>query len=224
MAIGNKFLSEWIAEHGSWAYHICSGESSRVCVLAEGLKPVGEDVRGWSAQIDESLASRPGHVYLCIGKGLALIAEQSFGGWSPEKLSRLQNLAARAVVVDLRTLDAANISPDEDCCFESTLTLECEAESLPMPGSTPPDFTVRDRFSVEGGLETPEVFAQRPYASYGEWAEAQNIGADLNHTAECFATFGSVAYRGHIPACALRACTVQELQVLAQDLLVNTTA
>ena len=53
--------------------------------------------------------------------GAALIADQCFARSSPKDLV---TLSVKAVAVDLRDLDVSTINPDEDCCYESTLTLE----------------------------------------------------------------------------------------------------
>ena len=204
MAVEREFVHWWVAEHGPWALHICQTEGARERVLAEGLRTAGD---GTPSRSVAELAARPGHVYLCVGVGVRLVVAQSF---RPDP----DHLAARAVAVDLRGLDPARISPDEDCCYESTLTLERGLDALPAPGARPAALTVRDPFGLEVADESARQFAARPYASYGDWAHHEQVGSDPAHTAACWQAFGSLAHRGAISPKLLCPALPGELRAL----------
>lgn len=197
-------LHELAAEVDGVAYHFSRSEKARDSILTEGLSPRETD-RYWC----DELAPRPGHVYLCCGVGVGLVADQSFGGlWGP----RARTNAHRAVAIDMQALDPSHINPDEDCCYESTLTLQLGKPFLSAPGASAPEMTVADPQFVEE-LGGPPLDAQ-PYASYGDWAQAHDIGSVAAHTFACVR--GSVAYNGQIAAAALRPVDESELRELWQ--------
>ena len=197
MAVTPTFLKAWIAEHGPWVYHIARSSGVRDRILSDGLMPPELSGKRGSYAGEETEA-RPGHIYLCTAKGFSVIADQSFGPWSD--LRRQERIVTDTIAVDLRGLDVTALSPDEDCCFESYLTLEMEWPHLPSPGAYLAEDTVRDPYLPSAKHETPEDFTERPYRSFGAWAEAQNVGSCPEHTATCWQTFGSLAHRGPIAA------------------------
>jgi len=201
MAVTADFLDAWIAEHGPWLYHIAHSANIRDRILSEGLLPAGP--RGErSSYATEAVAARPGHVYLCTGEGLPLIADQSFGNWSD--LRRRERILSETVAVDLRGLSPAAFSPDEDCCFDSFLSGARPGGHLPPPSAVDPELTVRERYLASVKRESDETYESRPYRSFGEWAETEGVGDDPEHTAKCWMIFGSLAHRGLIPAALLR--------------------
>jgi len=201
MAVSTDFLDAWIAEHGPWLYHLAHSATTRDRILGEGLLPAG--LRGErSSYANEAVAARPGHVYLCTEEGLPLIADQSFGNWSD--LRRRERILSETVAIDARGLNSVALSPDEDCCFVSFLSGSRLGGHLPPPNAADPELTVRERYLASVKRESEETYESRPYHSFGDWAEAEGVGDDPEHTAKCWMTFGSLAHRGPIAPTLVR--------------------
>jgi hypothetical protein len=211
--------AEFLACHdGQPAFHMCRTRGLRDRILSEGLRPAAPETANFARDLPE-LSSRPGHVYLTVSQVLFHVARQTGPLRSgPPGLTDLARLAELVIAVDLRGLDQQAFSPDEDCCFLSTLILstltsEAGVAPLPAPGARSPDDLVRDPWadsSVEQLHENPDDYAVRPYASYGEWAEGEGVGNDPQHTAACWLAISSLCYRGLIDAQRLTPARVEQ--------------
>jgi len=108
------------------------------------------------------------------------------------------------VHIDLRLLCSEDLNPDEDAFYsdvlpgvallglESGLGLESAAATVRDDGYLP---------SVEDEERYP--LDERPYASYGEWAEANCLGSNPEHTRLSLECRGVLAHRGPIPSEAI---------------------
>jgi len=207
--VTKSFMDMWIEESGPWLYHITKKPQLRRRLFRLGLLPGG--VQGARPLYSDDVEARPGHVYLCTAEGLPAIIEQMFPGeaWSDPQLREW--VLGSMVAIDLRGLDPIAISPDEDCCYLSHLTGLHVCPFLRAPGVIPADQVVKHRHQ----RDEPEDFLERPYYSFGQWAEAEGIGSDPEHTAACWSVFGSLAHRGSIPAHLLRPVESAELSLEA---------
>jgi len=185
MAIDSHALGGWIALHGPYLFHVTSDDATRQKILREGLIP-WDDGPGSSAWNDEPfLMPRPGHVYLGTENFMRTLAA-SLGVQSHTLLR-----------VDLRRLDPQRVNPDED------IFLPCGYLGKLNPSA----FGIED---PTGLVDDPRYNIgrdERPYASYGEWAEDIDFGRDGSVT-EASLEYGAVSFRGIVAPAALEAVRV----------------
>jgi len=195
MAADPDFVRARIRDSGRFLFHLCRDEHARREILRDGLIPADE--RG-AGRYDGCLTPRPGHVYLCAPQAMEAI-------WCQADCAGTGLLDAPWVAVDLTQLNPARINPDEDCFFDSFIADDpVIADALEDPLET-----VRDDISIRD-THTREFHA-RPYGSYGEWAQAQNLGSIPAHTHAAWLQVGSLAHHGRIGPEALGVWTPQAI-------------
>jgi hypothetical protein len=189
--VTQEFIDSVIENDGPWLFHIARPRLKRR-IFRLGLLPNGEF--GVHTAYSGNTEPRPGHVYLCTGECLPLIAEQLMAkDWSWDDPEDRALVLSATVAIDIRGLDPASFSPDEDCCYNSKLMQLQGCPFISVPNVRPAD-------NVVMGLGIPDA----PYCSFGEWAETESVGDCPAHTEACWSAFGSLAYRGKIPSHLLR--------------------
>jgi len=192
MAMNEADLARWIEARGPYLYHV-PDEGTQSSILEQGLLPWNQ-VPG-RERPPEPWTPRPGHVYL----GMRLILHECIGGAYEEMLC-----------IDLRHLDPARLDPDEDAFWSDTLG----AGPLWRPdmGLTSPRETVRDEntytdylIAKHGELPYDVPADNRPYGNYGQWAEANDLGSNPEHTLLSLEHCGTISYRGSISTGAIKA-------------------
>ena len=131
---------------------------------------------------------RDGHVYLATGECLPRVR-----GWG------CTEYPIDVYAVDSAALAATRINPDEDWFFADDWIAStnmigdqhaCQVFNLPLP-------------PTQWMWQWADYLKLHPLPSYGEWAEAVDLGCDPAQTAYSLER-GSIAYRGDIPPSALR--------------------
>jgi len=208
------FIDAWIEDNGPWVYHVTKRVPHlRERILRLGLLPNG--VQGACSPHSLLMAPRPGHVYFRTAESFPVLVQQMYHSKVWANLQKRKEILDSTVAIDLRGLDPRSIAPDEDCCYESTLVVEAHGGSfIEVPGIAQARQVVNDTTFAQRYTD-PGCCADRPYSSYGQWAEAEGIGECPEHTAACWGTFGSLAYRGPIPAHFLR--PVEEAELSQED-------
>jgi hypothetical protein len=115
--------------------------------------------------------------------------------------------------VDIRGIDPARFNPDEDTFYSEELTdapLNAAEFGLALPDQTVRDVNLLETFSNAGDIDNQlDAFHARPYGSYGEWAQAVDLGSDVFQTHASLTRAGTVAVRGCIDAGWMEAVEVE---------------
>ena len=197
-------LDRWISEHGPLLYHVTAKESSVKKICSRGLIPWNQ---GPGGALEDPWTPRVDHVYLGTLEALAAGCK-----------GHMENYPAAGLFsVDLRNLNLENINPDEDAFWSPLAIVACHeflfgATTIMTTNATlyedgmglsDPFLEVADEtFDLEM-LDYPEgtvalPLDKRAYRSYGQWAEANDLGSNPAHTSLSLEQAGTIAYRGRI--------------------------
>ena len=184
----------WLMATYPRLYHVVcrSDEDARESVLAHGVVTGAPARHNWHGL----WRPRPGHVYLATGAYVTRVRRWAHDG------------SYDVFAVDTSYLTAACINPDEDhfsgpddriggnnALGANTIGSRhaCQAFGLPFP-PTPWLWNWATRLNLQ------------PLPSYGEWAEAVDLGSRPEQT-RYSVTKGSLAYRGTVPPQAVTLLT-----------------
>jgi hypothetical protein len=178
MAADPIWLARYAAVSDGCLYHVAPVRLQQA-IETGGLIPW--DQSGQGSRFDDEYEPRRGHVYLAAGRCIEYLDEP----WV-------------AFSVNIAALDPELINPDEDAFIETHLDPAVASRvrrfKLPCP-----------ECSVTGLAPLPGMCRPGPrHATYGQWAQAVDLGSDVQHTRESIERFGSCAYAGPIAPSALR--------------------
>jgi len=204
MALLQADLEQWIDAHGPFLYHATLTDEAACAIPLQGLVPWNQ---GPGGQLEDPWTPRVDHVYMGTAEALLAACAANMEGY----------LACGLFSVDLRGLDAASLNPDEDAFWSPLSMLKTHSFLLGdihlMINNSPlyedgvglddPFLNVADETMEVDLSEYPAgtVLApldERLYKSYGQWAEANDLGSDPAHTLLSLKEAGTVAYRGRI--------------------------
>jgi len=158
MAADPSFIQQWIEKNGPYLYH-GTGPENVESIQQHGIQP--DRAHNWS----DEMATRPGHVYMAT-------RPRQFG----------HNFR-----VDLRKLDPANLTADEDAFWE-------ESDDGNYNLMKPEYHEEFGNPSINPWLD-PE---DNDYPSWGAWADRAKPDSP-EHTQYSLEEIGTLAHRGTIP-------------------------